>query len=86
MTATDQLVSVFLTADEIGFVQRVARERGHGVGEAVASIVRDRMFRDTVYCESCGKRIDREEADGWGGEDCDLCPQCMAALAKEGQP
>jgi predicted amidophosphoribosyltransferase len=44
------------------------------------------MFRDTVYCESCGKRVDREEDDGWGGEDCDLCPQCMAALAKEGQP
>ena len=73
-------VPLVLTQDEHDFLMSVEAGRKHGLADVVASIIRDRMFHDTVGCEGCGRRVKVAEARGWvrTADDCDLCPDCAA--------
>ena len=33
-------------------------------------------IRESMRCEACGV-LSYDDTAGWGGEDCDLCPNCM---------
>ncbi len=87
MSTYTRTITLVLTDEENDFLMAVERKRRYGLADAVAYIIRDRMYLDTKACESCGMRVPWD-AEGWSttGDDVDLCPKCWAEFVAENTP